>query len=160
MPSARKILVSAAVAGAVVAGGTFAYAATAQADDTQPSSLVEDYSYPGAAAVQAAHQIKLISGDGHIMLATCDPAATDLITVESYNNINEPQYCFKVTGTTGYLSLEIPKVFFIWTGDDKVTATVTVSGVEQAPLVIPANDGSPVGSGDTQNHAVLLELMV
>jgi hypothetical protein len=126
---------------------------------TAAAGLVEDYSYPGAADVLAAHNIKLISGDGHIVLAP-DCSADGLITVESYSNVNEPMYCFKVLGSSGYLRLEIPKVFFIWSAGEQVTATVTVAGVESAPVVIAPNDGEPVGSADPANHAVLLELKV
>jgi hypothetical protein len=69
-------------------------------------------------------------------------------------------YCFKVLGGSGYLRLEIPKVFFIWSAGEQVTATVTVGGVQSAPVVIAPNDGEPVGSADPANHAVLLELKV
>jgi hypothetical protein len=156
----RKTLLSTVVVAAVAAGGALICAVAAQADDAEQStSLVEDYSYPGAAAIEAAHQIKLISGDGHITLAECGSAA-DLITVESYNNVNEASYCFKVSGTQGYLRLEIPKVFFIWSGEDQVTATVTVGGVQDPPVVIAPNDGESVGAADPKNHAVLLELKV
>ncbi|BEL06553.1 hypothetical protein Q0Z83_047440 [Actinoplanes sichuanensis] len=155
----RKVLIT-AVAGAAVAG-SLAYGVSAQAEEAadQPASLVEDFSYPGAAQIEADKKIKLIKGDGKIMLAECG-SATDLIQVESYNNLSEPVYCFKVLGSTGFLTLEIPNVFFIWAGDEKVTATVTVGGVEKDPVVVDANDGEPVGAEDPKNHAVLLELRV
>jgi hypothetical protein len=93
------------------------------------------------------------------MLAECG-SADDLIQVESFNDVSEGIYCFKVLGSSGLLALEIPKVFFIWAGDEKVTATVTVAGVEKDPVVVAANDGEPVGAEDPKNHAVLLELRV
>ncbi|MBM7494462.1 hypothetical protein JOD64_005684 [Micromonospora luteifusca] len=161
MRAARRNVVFGALVGAAVLGGSLAYGASVQAEasSSEPSSLVEDYSYPGAAQIEADKQIKLLKGDGKIMLAECG-SATDLIQVESYNDSSEPVYCFKVLGSSGYLTLEIPKVYFIWAGDEKVTATVTVGGVEKDPVVVAANDGEPVGAEDPKNHAILLELRV
>jgi hypothetical protein len=155
---ARRNVVVGALVGAAVLGGSLAYGVSARADAELPS-LVEDYSYPGAAQIEAEKHIKLIRGDGQIMLAECGSAA-DLIRVESYNDTAGPVYCFKVLGAHGFLSLEIPKVYFIWAGDEKVTATVTVGGVAQDPVVVAANDGEPVGAADPKNHAILLELRV
>lgn len=150
-----------ALVGAVVLGGSLAYGVSAQAEEptSEPSSLVEDYSYPGAAQIEADKQIKLIKGDGKIMLAECG-SADGLIQVESYHDTSEPVYCFKVLDTSGFLALEIPNVYWIWAGDEKVTATVTVDGVEKDPVVVGANDGEPFGNEDPDNHAVLLELRV
>ncbi|GIF43919.1 hypothetical protein BC793_13256 [Actinoplanes xinjiangensis] len=161
MPTSLRKALIAAVAGAAVIGGSLAYGVSAHAEEAaaEPASLVEDFSYPGAAKIEADKKIKLIKGDGRIMLAECG-SANDLIQVESYNNLSEPVYCFKVLGSTGLLALEIPNVYFIWAGDEKVTATVTVGGVQKEPVVVAANDGEPVGAEDPKNHAVLLELRV
>ncbi|GGL15400.1 hypothetical protein [Mangrovihabitans endophyticus] len=154
----------AALAGGLVVAGTIAgsliHAVSAQADpESAPPSLVEDYTYPGAAAIEASRHITLVSGDGNITLVECG-SQSDLIEVESYNNVSDAVYCFAVRGDHGQLSLEIPKVFFIWAGDESVTATITVAGEEQPPVVVPANDGEAVGAADPKNHAVLLELTV
>lgn len=153
-------IASVAVTGFAVIGGSVSSGAAARAvDDTEQPGIVEDFSYPGAAAIQAAKGISLISGDGHIMLAECG-SADNLIRVESYSNINEPVYCFRVLGTKGLLTLHIEKVFFVWAGDTAVTATITINGRQQPPVVVPANDGEPVGYEDPANHAILLELRV
>jgi hypothetical protein len=132
---------------------------SAAGEALSPTSLVETYDYPGAAAIEAAKGIKLIRGDGNITLADCG-SAPDLIQVESYHDVQEGVYCFAVRGAKGHLELEIPNVFFIWAGDEDVAATVTVAGVESDPIVVPANDGESVGASDPRNHAVLLELNV
>ncbi|NYT95721.1 hypothetical protein [Salinispora sp. H7-4] len=161
MHAAHRNAAVGALVGAVALGGSLAYGVSARAEEpiSEPSSLVEDYSYPGAAQIEADKQIKLIKGDGKIMLAECG-SADDLIQVMSYNSESEPKYCFEVLGPSGILALEIPNVFFIWAGDEEVTATVTVDGVEKDPVVVGANDGEPVGNNDPDNHAVLLELRV
>lgn len=67
---AGAIAVIAAVVGATVAGSTaVARPATAAAD--AQTILVEDFSYPGAAQIQAQYGITLTSGDGHIVFADC-----------------------------------------------------------------------------------------
>jgi hypothetical protein len=141
--------------------GTLAFSSLAQAEEAAPSagSLVEDFSYPGATEIEKLKNIKLISGDGHITLEDCT-SDDQLIRVESYNNVKETTYCFKVHGTTGLLRLEIPKVYFVWAGDEAVTAQVTVNGVKEDPIKVAAGDGEPVGAADPKNHAVLLELKV
>lgn len=132
---------------------------SAAVEPLTPTSLVETYDYPGAAAIEAAKGIKLIRGDGNITLAACG-SAPDLIQVESYQNVQEGVYCFAVRGAKGHLELEIPNVFFIWAGDEDVAATVTVAGVESDPILVQADDGESVGASDPRNHAVLLELNV
>ena len=161
MPSARRILAFAATAASIAVGSSLVLVQSAQAEraaDTS-ASLVEDYSYPGAKAIEDDLKIKLIAGDGHIMLAKCD-SSDNLITVESYHDVKQPIYCFAVSGPTGYLQLEIPNVYFVWAGDKKVTATVTVNGAKQDPVEVAANDGEPVGAADPKGHALLLELKV
>lgn len=157
----RRTLATLVGAAVVAAAGSLAFGSLTRADaaDAGSAGLVEDYSYPGAAAIEASQHIKLISGDGHIMLAPCG-SEDNLIQVESYNNVDEAMYCFKVIGSTGRLELQIPKVFFVWAGDEAVTAKVTVNGTEQPPVTVAAGDGEPVGAEDRDNHAVLLELKV
>ncbi|BCJ56720.1 hypothetical protein Jiend_01420 [Micromonospora endophytica] len=65
---------------AVIAGGGAVLLASAaavvvgqipsSAEDTPPS-IVEDFSYPGNAEILSSSGIKLIKGDGRIMLADC-----------------------------------------------------------------------------------------
>ncbi|PYC69224.1 hypothetical protein C7C45_16140 [Micromonospora arborensis] len=115
-------------------------------------SLVEDFSYPGAAAIKQSRDIELIKGDGRITLVDCtdNPA---LIRVES---LLRTDFCFAVKDDTGWLSLRLDGVFFIHSGDQKVAAKVAANGVEET-INIRENSLEPVGVGDP-DFGVLLEL--
>ncbi|MFD7103490.1 hypothetical protein [Streptomyces celluloflavus] len=85
-------------------------------------SAVEDFSYPGAAKILAEKNLKLKSGDGNIMLAECssEPNLLQFIGREREN------FCFRVTGTKGYLSLEVPAVTGVQTNDYNAHVEMTV----------------------------------
>ncbi|MFB9237089.1 hypothetical protein ACFFWC_16250 [Plantactinospora siamensis] len=167
---------------AVTAGATGVIAAAlalggaALADGNAPTesnggSIVEDFSYPGAAGILASQGVELIGGDGHIILSDCGaPPAGDigLIKVYTTNVIGQGgTVCFKVLGSTGRLDLKVPAVYEI-RGDGRTqgaghegTATVTTdSGVETTKDLDP--DGSTqfgVGDGGTE-PTTLLQLTV
>jgi hypothetical protein len=123
---------------------------TASADPAMPST-VEDFSYPGAAAIEQEQGIKVIRGDGRITLTECGP--TDVIIVET---LDRGQICFRVRGTVGFLGVEIPSVYFIRGGDEEVTAKVTLDEATQEFEVDPGEWESVVTpEGDM---SVLLEL--
>lgn len=114
------------------------------------SSLVEDYSYPGADAIP---DITLIKGDGRITLVECDSGKPDLITVES---IGRAVYCFSVRGDSGWLSLRLDRVFIIGAGDQEVAAKVTADGVTET-VTVAEGKLEPIGVTDP-DFGVLLEL--
>ncbi|MFC7221454.1 hypothetical protein ACFQLX_25285 [Streptomyces polyrhachis] len=124
------------------------------------SYAVEDFNYPGAAKVLADRGITLKRGDGHIILtdATTIGECSDPsnIAVESRMGI----FCFKANAASGYLTLELPDTFSLWTQDHPVKATLTADG-QDAVVNAPANDLTPVGeSGDTGLRSVLVEIRV
>ena len=49
----------------------------ASAQDPAMSPVVEDYAYPGGAAIEQEQGIKLIRGDGRITLSECEPRAVN-----------------------------------------------------------------------------------
>lgn len=136
------------------------------AEDTPPS-IVEDFGYPGAVQVEADLGIKLIKGDGHILLADCGANPTnppaDLILVQS-NDISLPSggnFCFRANGASGYLTMEIPKVYFV-RGDDTHTVAAKVE-VKDDPTVVETEqvdpgEWQPLGAGQARGDATLLEL--
>lgn len=147
-------------------------AAPGPAAAEEQSSLVEDFTYPGAAKVLAERGVTLKSGDGNLMLADCgaDPnlPPADLILVQS-NDLSlpgNPNFCFKATGSSGFLTLEIPQVYFI-RGENSRTITATI---EVAPVSDPDDPSvvkeatvapgawKPVGIGASEGQALLLEL--
>ncbi|MBZ4318659.1 hypothetical protein [Streptomyces huiliensis] len=105
----RVLAASAVVAATAIAGSTAAVAA-----DTPPTG-VEDFEYPQADKILKDRGIKLKRGDGHIMLVACD-SRPNLIEVyargmQTTDTVGQGKFCFRVTGKTGYLSLEIPSVY-------------------------------------------------
>ncbi|WP_329127189.1 hypothetical protein [Streptomyces sp. NBC_01465] len=136
--------------------------ATAAAD-TMPVAI-EDFSYPDAAKIQQERGIILKRGDGHISLTPAtalnqcvDPSN---IAIEARKPTTSVVYCFKATAKSGYLTLELPDAFNIWTQDHPVQATLTAEGKETV-VNAPADDLTSVGeSGDTGLRSTLVEIRV
>ncbi|MEU6367599.1 hypothetical protein ABZ876_18115 [Streptomyces sp. NPDC046931] len=139
------------------------FATLASASPTEPAptdtgmpSAVETYDYPGAAKIQAEQKITLKRGDGHILLTDCASAFD--IKVES--RTAGMYFCFKVSGKQGFLTMELPDAYGIWTQDHPVQATLDTGGKETV-VNAPKNDYTPVGeAGDTSKRSVLVELRV
>jgi hypothetical protein len=135
-----------ATAGAAIAPAV----AFADSPSDAPSSLVEDYKYPGAAAIEAAGGPKLISGDGHIQLADCD-GNPDLVKMETLLD----DVCFAVQGDTGWLSLRVDAVFLVGAGDQDVA--VSVEGMT-APILVPEGNSRPVQAVDPARRGLVVEI--
>ncbi|MEV0374200.1 hypothetical protein AB0I10_31090 [Streptomyces sp. NPDC050636] len=149
-------------AAAVVGGSTLAVAQAApqlahdaaqrSADDVSPPYAVETFDYPNAAKILKEQGILLRKGDGHIVLADCrNPDSKDiqvLTSVKHPGQTMQGRYCFKVTGTgkIGYLTLELPQVYNIMTGDVAVQADLTSAGETQS-VDVPKNAIKGVGPG-------------
>jgi hypothetical protein len=145
-----------AVAAGLLAGGAMGVHAAAAADDNPLPSIVEDFSYPGAAAVKQQRGIELISGDGRItLLDNCD-GAEPKIQVETFATGAEPRYCFAVKGNTGRLTLNVPNVYLIFAGDEQLYAKYTVDGNPE-DVTIKANGLAGIGA-ESEDAGVLLEL--
>lgn len=143
---------SIALAAVVVAGAAaVVLPSVAFAEDpaTMPS-LVEDYSYPGAAQIKETRGIELFRGDGRITLADCTSDA-NLIRVESLTE----DVCFAVQGDTGWLSLRLEAVFLVGAGDQDVS--VTVEGMTNA-VEVPEGTTRPIMAVDPARKGVVLEL--
>jgi hypothetical protein len=160
---ARFIAVAAAGAALAVAGSASAVSAAAgnaPADDAPPP-IVEDYSYPGAAKILQDRAIKLISGDGHIVLVACG-SQTGLLELHAYNSADHDRdpghYCFKVSGPTGYLRLEVPNAYQLF-GDNQhaVQATVEING-QTSTVPIAKTGWTGIGEGAGTDPSTLLEL--
>ena len=150
----RGTIAVVAAAAAVVVGTVGVYAVAQDAADDQQPSLVEDFAYPGADKILAERGIKLLKGDGHILLAECVTNATGQIALRSSQHSD--LICFKVTGTTGWLSLEIPEVYSIKGDGHLGEATITTDeGATTRKETIKKNEWTPINSGD---GGTLLEL--
>ncbi len=142
------------VGGGAVSGAAMATESDAEADTM--GSLVEDYSYPGAVTIKAERGIELISGDGNITLLADCTGSTPKIKIETFLPGGEAMYCFAVRGDSGYLKLDVPNVYFIWSGDEPLNAKYTVDGVAGS-VDLDANRLKEVGAS-SPDASVLLEL--
>ncbi|MER6051020.1 hypothetical protein ABT168_26810 [Streptomyces sp. NPDC001793] len=169
---ARKALITGVIgATAVIAGAsTLAVAhaapqpangATLAASGELPPPAIEDFEYPDADKVLKEKGIKLVKGDGHIVMTECD-AAPDF-EVMANKGQHPVSYCFKVTGKTGYLTMEIPRIIGIMENEGRTAqATVTTEGKTKT-VDLRKNRLTPLGEGDLNtggNEATLLELRV
>ncbi|MER6271216.1 hypothetical protein [Streptomyces sp900105755] len=163
---ARKTLLGGLTAALVLGLGATALAlpqtapAAPSVAATDMPSLVEDFEHPGAAKAQQDRGVTLKHGDGHVWLT----GVTDLGQCQSASNIaiesRKGVFCFTANAKSGYLALELPDTFSIWTQDHPVKATLTAEGKDTV-VNAPANDLTPVGeSGDTGLRSVLVEIRV
>jgi Trypsin len=139
-------------------GGVTAPADDAPTEATAP--ITERYAYPSAADILATQHVKLISGDGRLLLAACDtPVQGDIgllkvySTDENVGTDSSGRICFKANGRTGLLTLEVPGVYEI-RGDGQrtgtghhVTAELTNEGDEQISVQVDPDGSTQVGTG-------------
>ncbi|MEW2113703.1 hypothetical protein AB0945_00630 [Streptomyces sp. NPDC005474] len=127
-----------------------------------PPVAVEDFNYPGAADILVTKGITLKRGDGHILLADCD-AGLDQIRVYTVKDDaagRDGNYCFQATAKTGYVTLELPRVFALETAEHPISADLTANG--QTTTVAVAKDRfESVGEGTVGGaRSVLVEIRV
>jgi hypothetical protein len=150
----------AAVAGALVwfamPGGTGAATERTPASPAAgaaPGYAVEDFDYPGADRILAENNIVLKRGDGHITYVDCASGAG---FIEVLTRKQSSKVCFKVTGNSGWLTLEIPSVYSV-RGNDYVTQVDMTVGSEKRSFDITKNLWTPVGeSADEQGREHML----
>ncbi|MFH9355361.1 hypothetical protein [Kitasatospora sp. NPDC017646] len=149
-----------AIAGAVTAAalGSTAVAATdpAPADSTPPPPAVEDFTYPLDSPYPV---LKLLRGDGHIMLADCHTVTQIQIWSRALPQSTGEQICFRVSGATGYLALQLPETTIIQTADRSVQASLTTDGAT-TPVSIPKNTMQNVGEALGLKPTTLVELRI
>ncbi|OAP28442.1 hypothetical protein A4R44_00230 [Amycolatopsis sp. M39] len=105
----------------------------AAADDA-PSPIVEGFDYPGADQIYAQYHLRLLKGDGHILFADCASGGT-LVKVWSRAAAND-FFRFRITGESGYLTMDVPDVYAVTGDQHRLKATVVVKDV--ATRVHPA----------------------
>ncbi|MEU9544947.1 hypothetical protein ACFVYV_42655 [Streptomyces mirabilis] len=137
-------------------GGSASTASTAAAvhavADETPGYAVEGFDYPQADKILAEQGITLKRGDGHIVLADC-ASQTGLLEVWARSS---DLVCFRVTGNSGYLTLEIPSVYAIRGNDYAAQVDMTTADEEQS-YDIAKNTWTPVGeSADEQGREFML----
>jgi hypothetical protein len=131
------------------------------------------YPYPGAAEILAAQNVRLISGDGHILLVDCaTPVQGDLGLLKIYTTDETigpdgfGRLCFKVAASSGVLNLEVPGVYEI-RGDGQregtghqVTAKLRNDDGENLTVNVDPHGSTSVGLGTDPNASptMLLQL--
>jgi hypothetical protein len=149
---------------AVTAGVGFSLTAAASAgaanDAPAAQSIVEDYTYPGADALLISDQIKLLSGDGHIVYVACSealPTGVGRIAVDQQDSGR--RVCFDVLAPTGVLNLELPSVYSIdarkatAAGGTAATADLTTDDGVHTTVPLDLSHSTPVGTGASENNA-------
>ncbi|MFE7121207.1 hypothetical protein ACFU99_37840 [Streptomyces sp. NPDC057654] len=131
-----------------------AHASTAASGSAELPSAVEDFSYPDAARILQEQGIALKRGDGHIMLTGCDSKYD--VKVESRKGENF--FCFTISSAQGYLTMELPDAYAMWTKDHPVKATLTADG-KTTVVNAPKNEYTNMGeTGNSGKRSVLVEL--
>lgn len=155
----------------VTLGTIGAYAATASAvtssqpmaaEPPTPPFAVEDLNYPLAAQILAEKGIKLIRGDGGITLADCDDTKKQIrvVTVVEPNVNRQRFYCFTAHSTSGWLTLELARVYAIDAADHPLSADLTANGTTQT-VNIPKDGYASVGEGTVGGaRSVLVEIRI
>lgn len=157
-----QLLVPALAGSALLAAGvasasdvSSASSVTSQAANTEMPSSVETFAYPDAARILAEKNLKLKSGDGHIVLAECgsDPKLL------KFQGRDRDEFCFRVTGAKGYLSLEVPAVTGVRTYDHSARVNMTV-GDETKSYDIKKNEWRGIGevSDPAEREHTLVEI--
>lgn len=169
----HRTLVVLALGAAATLGTLTAVAAangTESATDQQPST-VEDFAYPGADQILADKGVQLISGDGHIMLTDCPPGPNTggfirVNTTSAVGSTGDGKLCFRVTGSTGHLSVKIPAVYSL-RGDGgtpgqghNLKAQLTTDAGLHTTVDVPSDETTEVGIAATPSTAptTLLQL--
>jgi hypothetical protein len=94
---------------------------------TQPD-IVEDFEYPSRDAILAERHIKLLKGNGVVMLADCDDNASQIVVTRNAPDPDK-RFCFTVAKKgKGFVSMELDKVFLIGGADRNAEAKITVGG--------------------------------
>jgi hypothetical protein len=161
------VAAASAAAGAILLmSGSSSAAPRVAATDAQ-SSLVEDFTHPGAEQILAQWGLKVYKGDGHLVFATahyygdaqCDAGQ---IQVEKSLDVSPYgiYYCFRTLGTQGFLTLEVPGTFGVRGGDKALEAKASLPTGEQKTYDVPANGFVAIdpGTGSEPPKAILVEL--
>ncbi|MET9610986.1 hypothetical protein ABZZ17_38875 [Streptomyces sp. NPDC006512] len=160
MKISRTIIATGAATMICAAAMTAAYAqspSTVQAANAEPGYAVEMFEYPDGARIGAELGIVLKRGDGHIVLADCSSSESQIQVFSRTRGT----FCFRTTGSSGHLAVEIPTVYGL-RGDatHKTSVKLTAEGAPEQNIDVDKNQWKPVGeAADPQRRDhVLVEL--
>ncbi len=129
-------------------------------DTALPPFAVEDFGYPGADKILQEKGLKLVKGDGHIILADCKDSPD--LEVMADKKQKWRNYCFKVTGKNGYLTLEVPELIGIWENEGHTASAKVTSEGKTQTVDLKKNDLTELGKATCTGAkaATLIELRV
>lgn len=111
------VLAAGVVATVVIPAGASQPQTTA---DESPPYAVEDFNYPGAAAIEEQRGFVLKRGDGHLVLTdrtnSAECVAENLLVVHA-RGLDDEAVCFRLTGDEGWLTLELSGAYLVHTND-------------------------------------------
>ncbi|MEU1425169.1 hypothetical protein [Kitasatospora sp. NPDC005751] len=150
----RWKIVAALAAILAIGASTVAAADSTPAGNSAAPPVVEDFTYPGTSPFP---ELKLLRGDGHIVLADCYTDVQIKLFSMAVGGAG-PAACFRVTRASGFLALELPKTFSIWTAGYDVRARLTTDAGVTTTVDVPKNTLQNVAEGLGQKPAALVEL--
>jgi hypothetical protein len=160
----RRFTIASAVIAAATTGGIVTLSAPAsgsqKAANDEPPPLEETFDYPNADQIFHDRGIRLLKGDGRILLVDCGSEPNLLVVESRIKPKPAGDFCFKVKGGAGWLTLNIAESYFL-DGDGKnlLTAKIEVDG--QTKTVNVAKVGhTPIGEAAGEGPAALVELRV
>ncbi|RZU15017.1 hypothetical protein [Streptomyces sp. BK239] len=158
----RRVIATAATAAGAAAIVATALSHTARSNapesvsvvDSQPGPAIETFDYPNADQIKAQKGITLKRGDGNITLVDCS-SGTGLMEVWARSN---DKFCFRATGSSGWLSLELPSVHVVkGPGDQAAEVTLTAPDNTQQEVKVPKGTWTSVGEAtDPQGREFVL----
>jgi hypothetical protein len=162
--------------GLAAAGVAAVTLTTAQAAESGPTATpapadmpyaVESFEHPGAGQILENRKIKVMHGDGRIMLkpgdgqgGSADCSDGNDIWIES--RVDKKGFCFTASARSGYLQMEIPDAYAIWTEDRPVSAKLTTED-KTSTVDAPKNNVTQVGESSVpggRKRSVLVELRI
>ncbi|WP_262386774.1 hypothetical protein [Streptomyces sp. TRM49041] len=129
-------------------------ATSTAADGEIPPPAVEDFTYPGATTILAERGIKLLRGDGHVVLTECKDATGEIKVWTRKGDV-----CFQATASAGFVTMEIAEVWGLSTTSHPISADLTANG-KTTTMELPKGAYESVGEGTGAAPTTLLELRV
>jgi hypothetical protein len=143
----------------------------ATADEMPP--IIETFEYPNAEQIFQRTGVRLVRGDGHVVIADCQtPPVNNLgvikVRTTEIATIDNGVVCFKVLNSTGFLQLEVPAVYEIRGDGQKsgtghnITAIVKTEDGVLPPILVKPSESTEVGIGKSADNkpTTLLELRI
>lgn len=160
MFSRSRVPVSSGTLAAIVGISLGSAAGSAELLAGAPSCVVADHAQSDAANIEAVQGVELGRSAGRAVPAACDASAgrITVLTVEDSSVHRDGAHCFRVTGKTGFLTLELSRVFTLEAAGHSFGADLTANGTTRT-VAVDKDGFEPVGEGTVGGaRPVLVEI--